>query len=178
MHLWCVFIIKSVPLSHAIKQTCVLKHFSCQNWCSSVKFAAWIVIVGAGFPGTRDGWCVAENVRKQSADCSLGPGKSVCWLDVVLQLGDALGSSRLVLEVQGWETKFSAEEKLLSQKRQIRTDLWVLAIRSINPPFVCNACLFLQRGTLHPIPVESPLSSAAVELTDTPHPPVVLIVYR
>lgn len=65
-----------LPLSLAIKRAWVLKHFSCQNRCSSITFAAQIVIEGAGFPGTWSDCCVAENVHKQSADCSFGPRKS------------------------------------------------------------------------------------------------------
>lgn len=139
-----------LPLSHAIKWARVLKPFSCQNRCSSIKFAAWIVIVGAGFPGIQNSWCAAENVHKQSANCSFGPRKpSLSLYRPEVTRPVSCCSSVMLWRCEGpvscpgtagmSDKKFSAEEKLLSQKRQIKTDLWVLVIRRINPPFVCVA---------------------------------------
>lgn len=116
------------PLSHAIKRACVLQHISCQNWCSSIKFAAWIVIGGAGFPGTQSGWCMAKNVRKQSVDCSFGPRKSsVCLCPPDVTRPVSFCSSVMLWRCEGpvlcpgtagmRDKKFGAKEKLPSQKR-------------------------------------------------------------
>lgn len=97
-----------LPLSHAIN---VLKYFSRQNWCTSIKLAAGIIIIGALFPGTQNGdaW-LRMFINNMAIALSTQGNHLFPRATPKSYVGDALAMWRLRLvswNCPGWQTKGS-----------------------------------------------------------------------